>query len=76
MFLFPAVALVAWRASGSARLWSVTGIEFCAIELFAAFKAISLGGRFNPGDYGYDTAVPSGWCSTASRSARRYWPRL
>ena len=30
---------------------------FCTIELFAAFKAISLGGSFNTGDYGYDTAV-------------------
>jgi len=45
LFLFPAVAVWARRASGLARLWLTTGIGFCLIVLLAAFAASATGGN-------------------------------
>ena len=45
LFLFPAVAVWAWRGSGPARLWLATGIGLCLIVLLAAFAASATGGN-------------------------------
>ena len=46
LFLFPAVAMWAWRASGSARLWLSTGIGLGLIVILAAFAASATGGGY------------------------------
>ncbi len=53
IFLFPAMALWAWRAGGAARLWRVTGLGIGLILLFAAFAASRTGGNVLAPIYGY-----------------------
>lgn len=58
LFLFPAVALWAWRAAGAARLWAVTGLGLGLILLFAAFVASPIGGNVLAPRYGYGYTAP------------------
>jgi hypothetical protein len=58
LFLFPAVAMWAWRASGSARLWLSTGIGLGLIVLLAAFAASATGGNALAPVYGYGYTAP------------------
>lgn len=58
LFLFPAVALWAWRAAGAARLWAVTGLGLALILLFAAFVASPIGGNVLAPKYGYSYTAP------------------
>ena len=58
LFLFPAVAVWAWRVSGSARLWLSTGIGLGLIGLLAVFTASATGGNALAPVYGYGYAAP------------------
>ena len=53
VLLFPALALLAWRAGGAARLWQVTGLALGLILLFAALVASATGGNVLAPVYGY-----------------------
>jgi hypothetical protein len=58
LFVFPAVALWAWRVGGSARLWSVTGLGRGLILVLAAFVASPIGGNVLAPQYGYGYTAP------------------
>ena len=58
LFLFPAVAVWAWRVAGPARLWLATGTGLCFIALLAAFAASSTGGNALAPTYGYGYTAP------------------
>jgi len=58
LFLFPAVAVWAWRASGPARLWLATCTGLCLIVLLAAFAASATGGNALAPVYGYGYTAP------------------
>ena len=58
IFLFPALALWAWRAGGAARLWRVTGLGLGLILLFAAFAASATGGNVLAPVEGYRYTSP------------------
>jgi hypothetical protein len=58
LFVFPAVALWAWRNGGSARLWLVTGLGLGLILILAAFVASPMGGNVLATRYGYGYTAP------------------
>jgi hypothetical protein len=58
MFLFPALAVWAWRVSGPARLWLATGLGLCLVLLFAAFVASAMGGNVLAPVHGYRYTAP------------------
>jgi hypothetical protein len=58
LFVFPAVALWAWRRGGATRLWSVTGLGLGLILVLAAFVASPTGGNALAPSYGYGYTAP------------------
>jgi hypothetical protein len=59
ILLFPAVAVVAWRAGGSARLWRATAIAIAVIVVVALYVATPASGNALARTRGYAYTVPA-----------------